>query len=190
NTTGNQVSDAGVTFGGPIVHNHLFGFAALDPQWEQRQLVAPQGFALASLGSVNRDRRVVNYAAKGTWQVTPAQRIDASFFGDPARGDMGPQRTSSLIRTTTSAFSSLDYGGHNQTVRYEGVTSGGFALEGAYAHALNRIAETPSVDQWSVNNRTVTPNVASGGIGLYEAGNRSVNNQWTARATNQFGAHQ
>ena len=32
------------------------------------------------------------YAAKATWQATPAQRIDVSFFGDPAHGDLGPQR--------------------------------------------------------------------------------------------------
>lgn len=65
---------------------------------------------------------------------------------------MRPQRTSSLTRTTTSAFSSLDYGGHNQTVRYEGVTAG-FSVEAAFAHTLNQITETPSVTEWFVTNR-------------------------------------
>jgi hypothetical protein len=190
NTTGSAVSDAGVTIGAPIVRDHLFAFAAFDPQWETRRLNAPADFPLVSLGAQDRDRRVVNYAAKGTWQVTPAHRVDASFFGDPARGAMGPQRTSSLRNQTTSAYSSLDYGGHNQSARYEGVLSEGWLLEGSFAHALNRISETPSVNEWQVRNRLVTPNVFTGGIGLYEAGNRSANLQWTARATNQIASHQ
>ena len=38
--------------------------------------------------------------------------FDASFFGDPAHGDNGPQRTDALLNTTTSGFSALDqYGG-------------------------------------------------------------------------------
>ena len=54
-----------------------------------------------------------------------AQRFDASFFGDPARGEMGPQRTSRADGTERSAYSSLDYGGHNQTIRYKGVLAHG-----------------------------------------------------------------
>ncbi len=58
----------------------------------------------------------MTYSAKATWQPTSAQRIDASFFGDPSTGDNGPQRESALLVTDTSSFSSLIYGGHNQTV--------------------------------------------------------------------------
>ena len=47
-------------------------------------------FRSQALGSVDRDRRITNYAAKGTWQLTGAHRLDASFFGDPATGDVGP----------------------------------------------------------------------------------------------------
>ena len=38
-----------------------------------------------------------SYSAKATWQAASAHRVDASFFGDPSNGDMGPQRTSSLL---------------------------------------------------------------------------------------------
>jgi hypothetical protein len=44
--------------------------------------------------------------------------------------------------------------------------SGNFLLEGYYARALNRIVETPSVDSWSVDDRTVSPAVTTGGIGF------------------------
>jgi len=185
NTVGAHVSDAGATIGGPIRHDRLFFFGAIDPQRETRTVVAPSGFALASLGEVNRERRVLNYAAKGTWQITDTRRVNASFFGDPAHGLMGPQRGDALLKTSTSGFSELTmYGGHNQTVHYDDVLSPRFLLEASIGRALNRIQETPSVDAWFVTDRTVVPNVTSGGIGFYEAGNRSNNWQYEAKATN------
>jgi outer membrane receptor protein involved in Fe transport len=185
NTVGAHVSDAGATVGGPIRHDRLFFFGAIDPQRETRTVVAPSGFPLASLGEVNRERRVLNYAAKGTWQITDTRRVNASFFGDPAHGLMGPQRGDALLKTSTSGFSELTmYGGHNQTVHYDDVLSPRFLLEASIGRALNRIQETPSVDAWFVSDRTVVPNVTSGGIGFYEAGNRSNNWQYEAKATN------
>ena len=191
NTTATQLSDVGVEAGGPIMKNHLFFFGALDPQWERRTLIAPEDFPLRSLGEVNRDRQITSYAGKVTWQASQSHRFDASFFGDPAHGDNGPQRTTALLRTTTSGFSELDrYGGHNQTVRYDGVLSPNWLVEASFARALNRIVEIPSVDEWNVTDTTVVPNVISGGIGLFEQGNRSENFQYQAKATNVFGNHQ
>ncbi len=185
NTVGQQLTDAGATIAAPIVRDHLFVFGAIDPQWETRTLVAPPDFPLASLGEVDRERRVLNYAVKGTYQVSPAHRFNASFFGDPAHGLMGPQRTQALLRTTTSAFSELNkYGGHNQTVNYDGILSPRFLVEASIGRALNNIVETPSVNEWQVSDRTVVPNVLSGGIGFFEAGNRSNNWQFQAKATN------
>jgi len=184
NTIGSQLTDVGATVGGPVQHDHVFYFGAIDPQWETRTLTAPATFPLARLGGVDRDRRVINYAAKGTWQVTPSHRFDASFFGDPAHGANGPQRTNSLLRTTTSGFSSLDqYGGHNQTVRYSGIVSSRLLIDASISHALNQITEIPSVNEWAVTDRTVVPNVLSGGIGFFEAGNKSNSWQYRAKAT-------
>jgi CBS domain-containing protein len=87
NTVASRLSDAGITVGGPVLRNRLFFFGAIDPQWETNTFVAPPGFPLEALGSVDRDRRITNYAAKGTWQLTRAHRLDASFFGDPATGE-------------------------------------------------------------------------------------------------------
>ena len=194
NTTATQLTDAGATVGGPVRKDHLFFFGAIDPQWERRTLQAPDNFPLASLGDVDRDRRVINYAAKGTWQVTAPHRFDASFFGDPAHGNNGPQRTNALLRTTTSGFSSIDqYGGHSQTVRYSGALSSRFLIDASFAHALNRIIEIPSVNDPAVTDFTVSPNVLSGGIGFFEAGNKSNSWQYRAKATtvlNGAGQHQ
>jgi len=188
-TEASRQYDAGVEAGFPLLRDRLFIFGAIDPRQDVTSFQPPTGFPLQSLGSVNRIRNSVTYSGKGTWQAGSNHRFDASFFGDPSRGDNGPQRISSLLNQNTSSFSEIRYGGHNQTLRYNGVLSGTWLVEAAYSRALNRVTEIPSVDAWRVRNTTVTPNVFSGGIGLYEA-NRSLNNQFQAKATNVLGAHQ
>jgi outer membrane receptor protein involved in Fe transport len=190
NTSGTRASDAGIEGGGPVVQNHLFFFGAIDPGWQSRTFTAPPGFPLASLGEVSRDRRTVSYAAKATVQLNSANRIDTSFFGDPSHGNTGPQRTSSLLRTDTSGFSTLDYGGHQQTVKYDGVMSSHWLLEGSFARSRNTISELPSVDTWQVTDTRVVPNIVSGGIGSYEKGNISLSKQWSLKSTNIIGSHQ
>jgi len=190
NTQSTSALDAGAEGGGPIIKNKLFFFGAIDPAKTQTVFNAPPGFPLASMGDVPRDRRTTSYAAKGTYQLNSSNRINASFFGDPSHGENGPQRTSSLLRTTTSGFSTIDYGGHQQTVRYDGVINSHFLLEGAWFRANNTISELPSVDSWSVNDQTVTPTIVSGGIGRYESGNQSLNRTFSIKATNVASAHQ
>ena len=95
------------------------------------------------------------------------------------------------MRTTTSGFSELErYGGHNQSVRYDGIIASNWLVEASTARALNEIVEIPSVNEWNMTDTTVTPNIISGGIGFSEQGNRSENFQYQAKATNLFGSHQ
>ena len=94
---------------------------------------------------------------------------------------MGPQRTSALTVTDTSSFSEIEYGGHNQTVRYDGVISPTWLVEGSFARAINSISETPSVDEWRVTDTTVVPQVITGGIGFYEKGNEGTNLQYVGK---------
>jgi outer membrane receptor protein involved in Fe transport len=189
-TVGTHTYDAGVEGGFPIIRDKLFLFGALDPGRDVQTFQAPDGFPLRSRGGIDRVRTNDTYSVKGTWQLGNANRIDASFFGDPSKGLNGPQRTSALLVNDTSSFSSLVYGGHNQTVRYNGVIGNHWLLEGTFARALNRINETPSVNTWQVRDQTVTPAATTGGIGFYEAGNRSLNDQYAAKVTNMLGGHQ
>jgi hypothetical protein len=190
NTAGTSASDAGVELGFPIVKDRLFAFGAIDPGWRVTSLTAPPTFPLAKLGEVDRKRRTLSYAAKATYQLSSGNRIDASFFGDPSKGEEGPQRTSALLGVDTAGFSTLDYGGHQQTVRYNGILRNSWLLEAGWARSINKISELPSVDTWRYTDRTVTPNVISGGIGgVYEKGNQSLSNQWSFKSTNIIGGH-
>jgi hypothetical protein len=190
NTAGTETSDAGFTVGGPIFRDRVFFFGAYNPSWETRTITAPAGFPLESLGEVDRKRHIDSYSGKVSAQIGNGHRLDASFFGDPATGDMGPQRLSSLVRTDTSAFSSLEYGGHNQTVKYDGVLRPSWLVEATVSRAKNNLVETPSSQTFQMTDTTVVPNIVSGGIGFYEAGNEGVNLQYQAKSTHIFGGHQ
>jgi len=190
NTVGSETSDVGAEAGGPVLRDRLFFFGAIDPTWETRTFIAPDGFPLQSLGQVDRKRTLWSYSAKATWQAASAHSVNASFFGDPSHGDMGPQRQSAMLVSDTSSFSEIDYGGNSQTVRYDGVISSNWLIEGSFAHSTNKINETPSVNQWRFTDTRVTPQVITGGIGFFEQGNNSGNYQYAAKSTNVLGDHQ
>jgi len=141
------------------------------------------------MGDIDRVRDTLTCSTKATWQLGNGHRIDASFFGDPSSGDIGPQRTSALLVGDTASFSSPTYGGHNQTLRYNGVLSNNWLLEASFARALNRISEVFSVNEWRVTDQTLTPTRISGGIGFYEVGSRGLNRQVAVKSTN-ISAHQ
>jgi outer membrane receptor protein involved in Fe transport len=190
NTVATRVTDAGAEGGGPIIRNRVFFFGAIDPSWQTRTFVAPPDFPLARLGEQDRERSTLSYAAKATAQLGSPHRIDASFFGDPSHGELGPQRPNALLAANLTRYSELDYGGHQQAVRYNAILDSGWLLEASFARSKNNISELPQVDEWNVSDFTVTPTRRTGGIGSYEKGNRSLNRQYAIKSTNIIGGHQ
>ena len=190
NTTGISRVEAGFTVGGPALRDRLFYFGAVNPQYEDASLLAPPGFALESLGEVPRERRTISYSAKVTYQAASGHRFDASFFGDPSRGDNGPQREAVLTGIDTAGFSSIRYGGNNQTIRYDGLLASHWFVEASIGRASHQLREIPSVDEWVVIDRTVVPNIRSGGIGAYEQDSAGQRLQYQAKSTHVFGNHQ
>jgi hypothetical protein len=188
NTTATRTLDFGLSVGGPVLQDRLFYFAAFNPQYETRRLIAPEGFPLEELGEVDRKRRSLSYAGKLSWQMTSSHRLDLTLFGDPSHGAPGPQRGDALAAEGLARFSSLDsYGGHNQALRYNGVLSSTWLLEGTVAHARTQHEELPVVDEWAVTDFSVFPFVRSGGLGSHEVGTVGRNLQFALISTNILG---
>jgi Carboxypeptidase regulatory-like domain/TonB dependent receptor-like, beta-barrel/TonB-dependent Receptor Plug Domain len=192
NTSGLKNADVGLSLGGPIMKDKLFFFGTFNPTWETLTRTAPTGFPLASLGEVDRVRKTYSYAGKLSWQANSNHRFDASFFGDPAKADNAPQRAVSLAANAATRFSSLEYGGHSQSLRYDGIITPNWLVEASASHITNKFKESPEIDEWSISDRRVVPNIVSGGIGSYEA-DEGRNNQFSIKSTNLFnaaGSHQ
>jgi hypothetical protein len=202
NSAGAQNSDVGVSLGGPVVKDKVFFFGTFNPQFQRRTFTAPAGFPYASLGPVDRNRKIYAYAGKVTLQATSNHRFDVSVFGDPSKGESGLQRTATLKRyaypgdpgTTDIAggYSSLDYGGHNQTIRYDGILSPRWFVEASFAHAQNKFNESPTTNDWQYTDTRYVPLGTTGGLGYYE-NTDGRNNQLSLKSTNIFnaaGSHQ
>lgn len=190
NTTAVRTTEFGVTLGGPLVRDHAFVFVALDPQQTRTTFVAPDGFPLEALGETDRTRTLWSYAAKGTFQVGVGHRVEASFFGDPSEGEMGPQAASAMAYRSTTAFSALEFGGHNQTLRYQGTITDRWLLEASLGRVTNVFTERPSVDEWQVTDYTTVPATVSGGKGRYEDGSAGLSLQYHLKSAHLVGDHE
>ena len=188
NTTALTNADFGVTLGGPLMKDKLFFFGAFNPQYETRTYIAPadvENFPLRSLGELDRKRKVYSYAGKLTWQANSNHRFDASFFGDPSKGEQGPQRGTALLRQDEAALSEIkSYGGHNQALRYDGILTPNWFVEASVSRAETFFEEAPVNNEHNYSDRTGSPFVTSGGLGLYDQASDGTNVQYALRSTN------
>ena len=189
NVTATTNWDAGVGGGGRIIRDRLFFYGTIDRLQETNTYLAPEGFPLRSLGEVDRKRSTTSYAGKLTWQQTTAHRFDLSVFGDPSKGEQGPQRAASntgnaLIASDQARFSELEYGTHSQTGRYDGILRNNWLLEGLISRAANNTIERPAVNQHQYTDTTVTPNRRFGGLGAFDLEQPGENVQYQVKSTN------
>jgi hypothetical protein len=125
---------------------------------------APPTFPLAAWATsiASADDLVLG---EGHDAMTGGHRVDASFFGDPSHGDNGPQRPRPCWCPIRPSFSELDYGGHQQALRYSGILRNDWLVEGGFFRSLTPSAEKPSIDTWRVtiarSHRTSSPAVSA-----------------------------
>ena len=77
--------------------------------------------------------------------------------------------------------------GNSDIAKYSGVVSAHFLLEASFARAAADLTELGAVDEWSVTDRRVVPNIRTGGIGFGE-NTESDNLQYQVKATNLLSA--
>lgn len=193
-------TDLGVSAGGAIVKDKLFWFAGFNPVTTTQETFAqrvtnpltavdpgaagtyPDRIVFPSTGTgkeVERSRD--NYAAKLNWTVTPNQRLELTFFGDPSDGDgrsganagrfnMNGFRdtngdfvvdASDEAYSKTAAFagdarrSQLDFGADQQSLRYNGLFASNWLIEAQINHRDNELIESSSLDDFQYTDNRI-----------------------------------
>src|SRR5262245_60513459 len=185
NTTERNEYDFGVSLGGPVVKDKLFFFGTFNPQFNRRSFIAPQPsngvvFPFRALGEQERKRQSMSYAGKVTWQAASNHRFDISLFGDPSKGEMGVQRTATLrrvaypgsagTRSIEGGFSEIRYGGHSQTVRYDGIMSPNWLIEASIARSVSKFEEDAASNEPVITDVRPgrVPTGTTGGLGTVD----------------------
>jgi carboxypeptidase family protein/TonB-dependent receptor-like protein len=146
--------DLDIEAGGYVPHykDHLFFFGSFNPSWnanhdQYAQFANPTdcGTACAgatnatSLGNVDLTNHVYNFAGKLTWKLNDNHTFESSIFGDPTYGNSAPNF--SLVTSATSTNDKLDYGTRNFVVRYNGVLTPSWLLNGSFAWGHNHLTD-------------------------------------------------
>jgi hypothetical protein len=143
---------------------------------------------------VERVRSIDNYAAKLSWFVTPNHKVEATGFGDPSDGDVGPQAPVTFLRNLSnpilvpdpaSGATGLQYGGDQLSFKYQGVFTSNFFAELLVARKENEFGENgPGTEVRSFYDPAA--DVAYGGAGFYE-GKVDETTQYSLKLTNVIG---
>jgi hypothetical protein len=241
-----SVNDFAFSLGGPIVKDKVFYFFAYNPVVTTRSLRASSvlnpafdaasagvaafdeggsanGFGVSdalafpsSVRSLERRRRANNFAAKISWALSPRHQLEFTVFGDPVKGDMGPQRGAAALTTDQDSGggeSEIDYGSTNLALKWNGVFSPRFFMEAQIARHDGKFREDSARDTWQyadIRNLLefirgadsyddpgsgLVPLSLSpvtnlrGGVGLITEQD-DENTQYTVKFTNIFGNHE
>ncbi len=221
-TVGVSTYDLGGDVGGYLIKDRLFWYGGFNAVWNTNIVRSPSNFRAISLGEMDQKARNLNYSAKVNFNIDKQSRhqIEASVFGDPSHSPFGPNRPATPAAGAGGAlqsdfadraFSELNYGSRNVTVRYNGALTNTWLLNGSFSHAHNDFTESGMPNIYGVQDRTEgTPGAvnavgdglptaattrglnAIGGVGFFE-NNEGTNKQWAVNGTNTFrifGGHQ
>jgi outer membrane receptor protein involved in Fe transport len=191
---GFESRDVGFEIGGPVVKNKLFWFTAFDPTstTQKREtpgvLQGPQGFD----HKVDVHRTIYNYAANLKWLVNPQHTLSFSAFGDPARGENGPQREEAVaVADPTTRFSALRFGGNNVIGRWEGELHSNWFAEASIAYHHDKFDEDPdprgNLPNGTDASHAGQPPLRYGGFGNYNRYD-SRNTQYQLKLSDFFHA--
>ena len=132
--------DAGADFGGPIIRDRLFFFGSFNPTIRRDVVLGASNSGLfTQIGEHNQRYRTYNYAAKVDWNVNSNHTFSFSLFGDPTKTNKSS--FSSLNIDNATAFSVLDFGSRNMSLRYNGTLSSSWTLSSSFGMNKNHFDE-------------------------------------------------
>jgi hypothetical protein len=145
--------DAGVDVGGPIVKNNLFFFGSFNPSVRRDIVRGAEGSGLLTLlGNHVQRYRSYNYAGKVDWSINPNHTLAYSIYGDPTETNVSSFATLNIDNTT--AFSKLDFGSRNQSLRYNGSLSPTWTLSASFSQSNNHFDESGFANFNQIVDRT------------------------------------
>ncbi|MFC1851553.1 carboxypeptidase regulatory-like domain-containing protein [candidate division CSSED10-310 bacterium] len=111
---GSNYLDYGLDVGGYLMKDKVWFFLAYNRSYEEEKV---EGFFGQDMKS---ERRYDYYAAKVTWNVTPAHRLILSAFGDPGEHDR--YFTGSIGNGSPASYELIEEtGGTNTVLKYSGL---------------------------------------------------------------------
>lgn len=145
--------DVGADIGGPIIKDKLFFFGSFNPTVKRDIVLPPTNVGLFGIvGRHSQRYRSLNYSGKIDWNIHTNHTLSFSMFGDPTKTNLSSFNTLNINNTT--AFSKLDYGSHNMSLRYNGVLSPTLTFSASYGLNRNRFNETGFADINQILDRT------------------------------------
>ncbi len=178
--------DAGLRVSGPVVRDHLWFSAAINPRRER---------AMRRIGSLGEfaDTRTTNvFAGKLTWEPAATSRVELSMFGDPTERDGVdlPPFSEGLVPTTPDPYLFRDRSGGSAVVLRAHHTVGDALLFEASASQVGSRTDRVGRTDVGTNDETFRDRflgTISGGVPWDRAQQLLTN--VTMRATLSVGTH-
>ena len=168
-TAGFRQEDYGIGFGGRLVKDKLWFFAAYDKVSNKLDSTLPAGPLAGQVVTSNSDRKLGS--GKLTWNLTGTQSLIGIFFQDP-RDDTGAinDGSHSLNGDPLTYTGVRSFGGKDYALRYQGVLSSNWLLTGQAAQHREENSVGPANAAGDVIQlRSVDDNFfQTGGFGLLQ----------------------